>query len=70
MGNQPLLAVAETLIGYVLAWIALWRIGGFEATVPALEATTRFNAAAQAAIPGATWMSECDSWYIGGLLNT
>jgi cation diffusion facilitator CzcD-associated flavoprotein CzcO len=65
IGNQSLVAVAESQADYVLRWIELLRSGEIVGASPTLEATERFNAEMRAAMPGTVWATGCRSWYLG-----
>jgi cation diffusion facilitator CzcD-associated flavoprotein CzcO len=63
VGNQSLVAVAETQADYALWFIERFRKG--ELAAPTAAATERFNAELRAAMPETVWVTGCRSWYIG-----
>ncbi len=65
IGNQSLVAVAESQADYVLRWIELQRAGAIESASPTPEATERFNAQMRQSMPDTVWATGCQSWYLG-----
>jgi cation diffusion facilitator CzcD-associated flavoprotein CzcO len=65
VGNQSLIAVAESQADYALWFIKRFRAGELAAAAPTAAATERFNAELRAAMPGTVWVTGCRSWYIG-----
>ena len=65
VANASIFFVAETQVAYVMQWIRMWREGAVSAMSPRLDATERFNEQMDEAMPRTTWVSGCDSWYIG-----
>jgi cation diffusion facilitator CzcD-associated flavoprotein CzcO len=65
VGNQSLIAVAETQASYALWFIERFRAGALGSAAPTAAATTRFNAELRAAMPSTVWTTGCSSWYIG-----
>jgi cation diffusion facilitator CzcD-associated flavoprotein CzcO len=65
VGNQSLIAVAETQADYIMQWIRLFAQGRVAAIAPTEEATERFNTQMRAALPDTVWSTGCRSWYLG-----
>jgi hypothetical protein len=65
VGNQSLIAVAETQADYALWFIKRFRAGELALAAPTAAATERFNADLRAAMPNTVWTTGCHSWYIG-----
>jgi cation diffusion facilitator CzcD-associated flavoprotein CzcO len=65
IGNQSLVAVAETQADYVLRWIEEIRRGRVASAAPTPDATARFNDDMRRAMPGTIWTTGCNSWYLG-----
>jgi cation diffusion facilitator CzcD-associated flavoprotein CzcO len=65
VGNQSLIAVAETQADYIMQWIRLFAQGRVAAVAPTEEATERFNTQMRAALPDTVWSTGCRSWYLG-----
>jgi hypothetical protein len=65
IGNQSLVAVAETQADYVLRWIEEIRRGRVAAAAPTQEATERFNEELRRAMSDTVWVTGCRSWYLG-----
>ena len=65
VANASIFFVAETQVAYVMEWIRMWREGRVAAMSPLLEATERFNAEMDEAMPRTAWVSGCTSWYMG-----
>jgi cation diffusion facilitator CzcD-associated flavoprotein CzcO len=65
IGNQSLVAVAESQAEYVLRWIELLRGGAIASASPTSEATERFNADMRESMPDTVWATGCSSWYLG-----
>jgi hypothetical protein len=65
VGNQSLIAVAETQADYALRWIEeIWR-GRVASVAPTAAATVQFNDELRRALPDTVWATGCNSWYIG-----
>jgi cation diffusion facilitator CzcD-associated flavoprotein CzcO len=65
VGNQSLIAVAETQADYIVQWIRLFAEGRVATMAPTEEATAAFNAQMRAAMPNTVWVTGCQSWYLG-----
>ncbi len=65
VGNQSVIAVAETQADYIMWWVEELRAGRISAAAPTPEATARFNADMKAAMPQTVWVTGCQSWYLG-----
>jgi cation diffusion facilitator CzcD-associated flavoprotein CzcO len=65
IANYSLTAIAEAQANYVVGWIRAWRDGEIRMVEPTQEATDRFNARIQEALPGTVWATGCSSWYLG-----
>lgn len=63
--SNSLMMVSETQQDFAMQVIDMWRRGQIEAMAPSREATEEFNASRREALPGTTWVSGCNSWYIG-----
>jgi cation diffusion facilitator CzcD-associated flavoprotein CzcO len=64
IGNQSLVAVAETQSDYALRWVEEMRAGRVAAAAPTPEATARFNQEMRSAMPSTVWVTGCKSWYL------
>lgn len=65
VGNQSLIAVAETQADYALGWIRAFAEGRLASVAPTPQATEAFNREMAEAMPRTVWMTGCQSWYIG-----
>ena len=65
VGNQSLVAVAETQADYIMWWVEELRARRISAAAPTPQATARFNADMKAAMPQTVWVTGCQSWYLG-----
>ena len=63
-GNQSVIMISETQVGYVMKWIALWAAGKVDRMAPKQEAMERFNAEVREAMPATVWVTGCNSWYL------
>jgi cation diffusion facilitator CzcD-associated flavoprotein CzcO len=65
IGNQSLVAVAESQADYVMQWVEEIRRGRVAAAAPTPDATAQFNDDMRRAMPGTVWATGCKSWYLG-----
>jgi cation diffusion facilitator CzcD-associated flavoprotein CzcO len=64
IGNQSLIAVAETQADYVMHWIRELRRGSVASASPTEQATASFNAELRDAMPATVFATGCHSWYL------
>lgn len=65
IGNQSLVPIAEDQANFALWWITQVRDGRLKTAVPTESATDLYNEQVKAAMPKTTWVSGCNSWYLG-----
>lgn len=65
IANQSLIPIAEDQANYALWWITQIRDGRVKAAAPTEAATKLYNEQIKAALPNTTWVSGCNSWYLG-----
>ena len=65
IGNQSLVPIAEDQANFALWWITQVRDGRLKTAVPTKSATDLYNEQVKAAMPKTTWVSGCNSWYLG-----
>lgn len=64
IGNFSLIQVAEVQLNYIMQLMVHIQQGEGVEVEPTQEATTRFNDAIKAAMPGTVWVTGCNSWYL------
>lgn len=65
IGNQSLVPIAESQVGYALWWIQRIAAGEVVEAEPTDVATKEYNEEMKAAMPQTIWVSGCSSWYLG-----
>lgn len=65
IANQSLIPIAEDQANYALWWITQIRDGRVKVVAPTETATKLYNEQIKAALPHTTWVSGCNSWYLG-----
>jgi cation diffusion facilitator CzcD-associated flavoprotein CzcO len=65
IANQSLIPIAEDQANYALWWINAIRDERIKAAAPTQKATELYNEEIRAAMPQTTWVSGCNSWYLG-----
>lgn len=65
VGNQSLIRVAEDQANYIVQWVRKIRDGEIVRAAPTQEATDAYNDAMRAQMPHTSWLTGCQSWYLG-----
>ncbi|MEL6980275.1 MAG: NAD(P)/FAD-dependent oxidoreductase [Pseudomonadota bacterium] len=66
VGNNSVIAMTETQLGYIEQIIDLWRRGEADAVDVRPEAMDAYRAFVKKGFDGTVWVSGCQSWYLDG----